>query len=192
MGAEVTTRVRVPLLERDQVSPEVAAIYDALLATRGVVPNMFKTVAHAPALATAIAGFLKAVLSDGALPGWYKELIATRMSLLNESEYAVRAHSISARQKGASEAQIEAVKDYQRGPFTETEKLGFQFADRLHRSGHEIDDALYASVASVYNHQQIVELTVAASAFELFPRLVDGLRIPMTPPPASAGGAKKV
>jgi hypothetical protein len=43
----------------------------------------------------------------------------------------------------------------------------------------------------VYNQKQIVELTVAASAFELFPRLVDGLRIPLTPPPA-ANQEKKV
>jgi AhpD family alkylhydroperoxidase len=190
MGAESKTSGRVPLLERDQVPAEVAAVYDALQATRGVVPNMFKTVAHAPALAVAIAGLLKALLSDGALPGWYKELIATRMSLLNESEYAVRAHSISARQKGASQAQIEGVKDYEQGPFSEAEKLGLRFADRLHRSGREIDETFYSRVASVYNHQQIVELTVAAAAFELFPRLVDGLRIAITPPPA--GGTKKV
>ena len=61
---------RIPLLERDQVSPEMAAVYDALLKQRGVVPNMFKTLAHAPALALGVAGLLKSLLSDGALPGW--------------------------------------------------------------------------------------------------------------------------
>ena len=110
------SEVRIPMLERDQVPPELAAIYDALLAQRGVVPNMFKTVAHVPPLASAFAGLLKALLSDGALPGWYKELIATRMSVLCDSEYAIRAHAISARQKGASEEQIEAAKiDPRRG-----------------------------------------------------------------------------
>lgn len=34
--------VRIKLLERDDVTPEAAALYDALLAQRGVVPNMFK------------------------------------------------------------------------------------------------------------------------------------------------------
>ena len=94
---------------------------------RGVVPNMFKTLAHTPALALATAGYLKALLSDGALAGWYKELIATRMSVLNGSEYAVSAHALSARQKGASEEQIVAVKgDFEQGPFTQTEKLGLR------------------------------------------------------------------
>ena len=37
------------MLKRDQVPPEFAALYDALLQRRGVVPNMFKTVANTPA-----------------------------------------------------------------------------------------------------------------------------------------------
>jgi AhpD family alkylhydroperoxidase len=175
---------RIPLLEREQVPSELAAIYDALLAQRGVVPNMFKTVAHVPPLAQAFAGLLKALLSDGALPGWYKELIATRMSLLCESEYAVKAHSISARQKGASDDQIEAAKaDFENGPFTPAGKLGFRCAEKLHQSGRNLDDASYAELKAVYTDAQIVELIAAASIFEFFPRFVDGLRIPLTPPP---------
>src|SRR5581483_662744 len=54
-----TPAVRIPLLEREQVAPEIAAVYDALLKQRGVVPNMFKTLAHTPALALGMAGFLK-------------------------------------------------------------------------------------------------------------------------------------
>ncbi len=51
---------RIPLLERDQVPPELAVLYDALLQQRGVVPNMFKTVAHTPALAMGFAGSAEA------------------------------------------------------------------------------------------------------------------------------------
>src|ERR1700730_7946176 len=74
--------VRFKLLERASVTPEAAALYDALLAQRGVVPNMFKTLAYSPDIAKGVAGFLKPLLSDGALPGWYKELIAVRISML--------------------------------------------------------------------------------------------------------------
>ena len=91
---------RIPMLERDQVPSELAVLYDALLQQRGVVPNMFKTVAQAPALAMGFAALLKPLLSDGALPGWYKELVATRMSVLQGSLYAVTAHSLSARRRG--------------------------------------------------------------------------------------------
>ena len=173
---------RIPLLERDQVTPEVATVYDALLKTRGVVPNMFKTLAHTPALALATAGYLKALLSDGALPGFYKELIAMRLSVLLESEYAAKAHALSARQKGATEPQIAAARaDFEEGPFTGAEKLGFRAADRLHQSSTEITDAFFAELKQHFTDAQIIELIATAAAFELFPRFVDGLRIPVTP-----------
>src|SRR6266498_3153167 len=106
MSTDRGPSTRIPMLEREQVTPELGALYDVLLSQRGVVPNMFKTVAHTPALALAFAGFLKALLSDGALKGWYKELLATRMSVLLGSSYAVTAHSLSAKQKGARDEQI--------------------------------------------------------------------------------------
>jgi AhpD family alkylhydroperoxidase len=178
---------RIPLLTRDEVSPEVAAVYDALLAQRGVVPNMFKTLAHTPALALATAGYLKALLSDGALPGWYKELVATRLSVLQQSAYATSAHALSARQKGATEPQIAAVQaDFEEGPFTNAEKLGFRCAERLHRSAKEIDDSFFAELKGAFTDPQLVELFATASAFELFPRFVDGLRLPLTPPPQNS------
>jgi uncharacterized peroxidase-related enzyme len=175
---------RIPLLERDQVTPEVANIYDVLQKTRGVVPNMFKTLAHTPALALATAGYLKALLSDGALPGFYKELIAMRLSVLLSSEYAITAHALSARQKGATEVQIAAARaDFEFGPFTDAEKFGFRAAERLHRSAAEITDEFFAELKQHFTDPQIIELVATAAAFELFPRFVDGLRIPLTPAP---------
>ncbi len=181
MSAE-TSEPRIPLLERDQVTPEVANVYDALLKTRGVVPNMFKTLAHPPALALATAGYLKALLSDGALPGFYKELVAMRLSALLMSEYAIKAHALSAKQKGATESQIVAAQaDFEHGPFTESEKQGFRAADRLHRSAHEITDDFFAELKQHFTDPQIIELIATAAAFELFPRFVDALRIAITP-----------
>src|ERR1700675_1776764 len=95
---EEPIRPRIALLERDMLSnapPELESLYDVLLSQRGVVPNMFKTVAHTPALAMGFAALLKPLLSDGALPVWYKELLATHISVLLGSQYAIAAHSLS-------------------------------------------------------------------------------------------------
>ncbi len=124
---------RIPLLERESATRDAQKIYDALLAARGVVPNMFKVLGYRPEIAQGVAGFLKPLLSDGALLGSYKELIAIRVSLHHRCAYAVRAHSISARQKGASEEQTESVANFETALYTEKEKLGFRLADRLHR-----------------------------------------------------------
>jgi AhpD family alkylhydroperoxidase len=183
------TGARVTLLEREAVTPDAAAMYDALLAQRGVVPNMFKVLAHAPDIAKGVAGFLKPLLSDGALSGAYKELVAVRISTLHQSEYAIRAHAASAKKKGASDEQIAGVKDFENGLYTEKEKLGFRLADRLHRGPREVDDLFYAELRKVYREDEVIELFLTAAAFEMFPRFIDGLHIPVTPLPASASPA---
>jgi len=58
--------------------------------------------------------------------------------------------------------------DFERGPFTEAEKVGLRCADRLHHSANQIDDDFYAKLQSVYNDQQIIELIATASAFQFF------------------------
>ena len=188
MSEDAKQTSRIPLLERNAVAPEIASVYDALLAQRGVVPNMFKTLAHAPSLALATAAYLKALLSDGALPGFYKELIAVRLSVLNQSDYAIAAHSLSASQKGATAGQIAAAKEnFETESFTEAQKLGLRCADKLHRSARDLDDVFFAQLKQQFNDPQIVELVATAAAFELFPRFVDALRLPTTNVPAGAG-----
>lgn len=176
---------RIPLLERDAVAPDTAALYDALLAQRGVVPNMFKVLAYAPGIAQGVAGFLRALLSDGALSGWYKELIAVRISILHESEYAIRAHNASAQKKGATDAQVAGAREFERGPYDTKEKLGFRLADRLHRGPRYVDDAFYAELKAAFSDAEMVELFLTAAAFEMFPRFIDGLHIPVTPLPGA-------
>jgi alkylhydroperoxidase family enzyme len=94
------------------------------------------------------------------------------------------SHTALAKQKGATVAQAESIPDFEPGPFTEREKLGFRFADRLHRSAAEIDDAFFDSIRAVFTDPQIIELAAVAAAFEFFTRFVDSLRIPTTPLPA--------
>ena len=174
---------RVPLAERNEVPVEVAILYDKLLADRGVVPNMFKALSNAPDLVLGIAAFLRGLMCEGALPGWYKELISTRVASLSDCEYCVSAHRHLAAKRGASPEQIASYDTYESGPFTEKEKAGFRYADLLHVSGHAVDDAAFAELRRHFNSQEIIELTAVASAFEFFTRMNTALRIPVTPLP---------
>jgi uncharacterized peroxidase-related enzyme len=178
---------RVRMLERDEVEGEIAALYDKLCEERGVVPNMFKTVAQTPALALGFAAFLKPLMSDGELAAWYKELVATRVASLNHCEYCISSHRFLARLRGASEQQVAAVDSYEDGPFTEKEKAGLRYADKLHRSAHAIEDVDYAEVKKYFSDKELIELTAVAAAFEFFPRFVSALKVPVTPlPPETA------
>jgi uncharacterized peroxidase-related enzyme len=193
MHAESSLEARVPLVEREGVPAEVAVLYDKLYADRGVVPNMFKALANAPDLVLGIAALLKPLMGEGALAGWYKELIATRVAALNQCEYCVSAHRRLARLRGATPEQVASLgtsdldqvetDGFERGPFTEKEKAGFRYAGLLHGSGHAIDEAAFAAVNAHFSFQEIVELTAVAAAFEFFPRFNSALQIPVTPLP---------
>jgi uncharacterized peroxidase-related enzyme len=183
MSIETALESRVPLAERGQVPAEVAALYDKLEAERGRVPNMFKALANVPALAMGIAAFLKPLMSDGALPAWYKELIATRVASLNQCEYCISSHRFLARLRGATPEQIASYDSFETGPFSEKEKAGFRYASLLHESGHAIDNAAFAALSAHFDANEIIELTFVAAAFEMFPRFNSALHIPVTPLP---------
>jgi len=176
---------RVPLLERAHVPDEIAALYDKLYEDRGVVPNMFKALANVPELALGITAFLKPLMAEGALRGWYKELIATRVASLNHCDYCVSAHRLLAEKRGATFGQIASFDNFENGPFTEKEKTGFRFASLLHSSGHAVNESAFDAVRAHFVAQEIVELTAVAAAFEMFSRINSSLRIPVTPIPES-------
>ncbi len=178
-----STQTRIALLEREQVPAEIQAIYDKLLAERELVPNMFKAVANIPALAMGFAAFLKPLMSDGALPAVYKELVATRVAALLHCDYCISSHLYLAARNGATPEQIESINDYETGPFSEKEKMGLRAADRIHESPYALDDLFYSKLKKHFSDTEIIELVAVASAFEFFPRFVSALRIPVTPLP---------
>ena len=90
-----------------------------------------------------------------------------------------------AKKKGATDAQIAGVREFERGSYDAKEKLGFRLADRLHRGARDVDDAFYAELKGAFSDTEIVELFLTAAAFEMFPRFIDGLHIPVTPLPAA-------
>lgn len=180
---------RVPLLERAELPADSTALtelYDKLYADRGVVPNMYKALSNIPGLALGVTALLKPLMGEGALAGWYKELIATRVATLNECEYCVSAHTFLAGQRGATPEQLKCVNSFETGPFTEKEKAGLRYAELLHVSGNAIDEAAYAALTLHFDFLEVIELTAVAAAFEFFPRFNSALHIPVTPLPESS------
>ena len=46
------------------------------------------------------------------------------------------------------------------------------------------DASLYSSLKPVLTGSELIELFLTAAAFEMFPRFIGGLRIPVIPPPS--------
>ena len=79
--------MRISRLEKSQVDPETAAIYDHYLQVRGNVPNMFRTVAHRPEILRTMIAHFRAIMETGTVPARLKELVIVRTSQLNRREY---------------------------------------------------------------------------------------------------------
>ena len=78
---------RISRLDKSQVSPEVAAIYDHFMKVRGNIPNMFRTVAHRPELLKTMIAHFRAVMETGTVSTKLKELLFVRTSQINRCEY---------------------------------------------------------------------------------------------------------
>lgn len=97
------------------VDPAVAqgkaqTLLAAVKAKMGVVPNMMKTMAHAPALLEGYLAFSGA-LAKGTLAPAVREQLALAVSQANGCEYCVSAHTYLARPAGVDSEQIAAARD---------------------------------------------------------------------------------
>ena len=96
------------LLSDDQLSPEAAAVFADIRATRGsdYVNDFWRALAHDPEQLSATWERLKQVMAPGALDPLVKELIYIPVSVTNGCSYCAHSHTAAARAKGMTEAQL--------------------------------------------------------------------------------------
>lgn len=66
---------------------EVRPTFDAYIAERGKVPNLYRVAAHSPKIASRLAALQSAVMGPGEVPVLLKELLSTRVSHINLCDY---------------------------------------------------------------------------------------------------------
>jgi uncharacterized peroxidase-related enzyme len=98
----------MPILADGDLSPEAAAVFADIRATRKTdfVNNFWRVLAHDPAALKRTWESIKQVMAPGALDPLTKELIYVAVSMANSCEYCIRSHSAAARAKGMTEAQF--------------------------------------------------------------------------------------
>jgi AhpD family alkylhydroperoxidase len=101
-GAHMST---FGLIEYENASPQVRAVYDDIMATRKIdhVTNFWKAIAHDPATLKRTWEATKQIMGAGALDPLTKELIYVAVSTSNLCEYCIAAHTAGARKKGMTD-----------------------------------------------------------------------------------------
>ncbi|MFQ5876645.1 MAG: hypothetical protein ACE5JH_02980 [Acidobacteriota bacterium] len=78
---------RIRRLAPDAVGPDIRGLFRRFLQERGNIPNMFRAVAHRPEILTTMLAHFRAVLGPGTVPIPLKEMLAVRVSRLNDCHY---------------------------------------------------------------------------------------------------------
>jgi AhpD family alkylhydroperoxidase len=98
----------VTLIEYADAPPEVRAVYDDIMKTRGTdwINNFWKALANNPADLKRIWSNVKQVMAPGALDPLVKEMVYVAVSATNGCEYCTYSHTAAARKKGMSDAML--------------------------------------------------------------------------------------
>lgn len=78
---------RLPLVDPNDTSDEVRAVFDRFMKTRGNIPNMFRTTAVRPKIMLTMEAHMQAVFTSGTVDFALKEMCAVRTSANNKCAY---------------------------------------------------------------------------------------------------------
>jgi AhpD family alkylhydroperoxidase len=93
------------LIEYQDASPEVRAVYDDIMATRKVdwINNFFKALARDPATLRRTWQSIKEIMASGSLDALTKEMVYLAVSVTNQCGYCIASHTAAARKAGMSD-----------------------------------------------------------------------------------------
>ena len=93
------------LVEYENASPEVRAVYDDIRATRKTdyINNFWKVLANDPVSLRRTWESIKQIMKPGALDALTKELIYIAVSVTNQCDYCIASHTVSAQNKGMTD-----------------------------------------------------------------------------------------
>ena len=135
------------------ISPEDAAgrakeLLDGVQATLGMIPNLMRTMANAPAVLEAYLNF-KGALAMGSLPARLREQIAITVAEVSGCDYGLAAHSavgkvvglshqdiLDSRQGTSPDRRVDAALQFARTVLHQRGRVGDREVARLRRAGY--------------------------------------------------------
>ena len=94
------------LIEYEDASPEVRAVYDDIMTSRKIerINNFWKALAHDPTTLRRTWESVKEIMAPGALDALTKEMVYLAVSATNQCGYCIASHTAGARNKGMTDA----------------------------------------------------------------------------------------
>ena len=154
----------------NQISPEAATgkakeLLDAVKSKLGLVPNLTRALANAPAALEAYLQFSGA-LGKGALSAKNRERIALVVAQQNQCDYCLAAHSTIGKMVGLT---AEEIQDSRKGTSTDSKSdVLVQFAQKVLETKGRVTDADLQSVRTAGFDDGVLAEVVGHVALNIF------------------------
>ena len=96
------------MIDYDATGPDVRAVYDDIMATRGTdwINNFWKALAHDVATLRRTWLSIKEIMRPGTLDALTKEMLYLAVSATNQCGYCIASHTAAARKAGMTDAML--------------------------------------------------------------------------------------
>jgi len=166
-------RLAYPDIDRPELQPLVAEI----IAGRGSVLHLYRMLLHSPPVAEGWLHLLSAIRKGCSLPGDLRELVIMRVAVLNGAPYEADQHRPIALKEGLTEAQLEALGDWQSSAlFDPRQRATLALADVMTRQV-QVPDDIFEAVRTWFDEPVVVELVATIAAYNMVSRVLEALAI---------------
>ncbi len=165
-------------LGNDEASPEAQATLENLHAKLGQVPNMYRTLAHAPKVLSAAVAMAQAIRNE--LPPKLRELAYLKVTDLTDCHVCRHYHEALGRKAGLTDEQIRDLAHFEdSAAYSEAEKDVLRFTSQWSAAGR-VDDGLLERLKLSLSPEHLVVLaaTVAQANFTSRFNNVFGVELP--------------
>src|SRR5215510_9630856 len=149
---------RLPYLDRDQLPEPERDLFDNLLAQRGSIGNIFRTVAHSPLLLRRLLYFSDGLRNRTRLDPRFRELAIMTVGRLTNCEYEYVHHQALAKRVGVRPEQVERLASWETDPaFNDQERAVIRYATGITQN-EKVVDSTFDALRTVLNNGLILEL----------------------------------
>jgi AhpD family alkylhydroperoxidase len=175
-----------PAIEPQQATGAAVPLLEAVQKKLGIVPNMTRVMANAPAVLEGYLG-LSGALGHGVLKRSIGEQIALRVAQVDGCDYCLSAHTAIGKMTGLAPEQITASRDGHGTDARATAALVFS-TRLLETKGHVTQAEIAAALDAGLNEAELLEVVahVALNVFTNFFNVVAGVVIDFPRVSASA------
>jgi len=176
---------RVSYVQNDQAEPRIREMFEKTEKNGHTVVNLFRALAHAPKICEYFMKFGNKILFQGNISPQLRELAILAVSHATDAIYERTKHEAIALKEGVSQAQVDAMKQYQTAAvFDEQERAVIRYADEVSRNVRASDEA-FEALRAHFNESGLVELTATVGFYNMVSRILENLQVDLEDDPTA-------